>query len=150
MKYSKATNYALHTMVYLLLIPKGSSVGVHSLAKLQKLSPTYLSKILGKLSKGGLIDSSPGVSGGYRIAKNPEKISFLDVIQLIEGQANLFHCSIHYDENCLIENVMVNAEQQMADELASKFLIDVAKEMEPKIGAVLLDISHQPERDVTS
>ena len=94
MKYSKATNYALHTMVYLLLLPKDSSIGVHSLANLQKLSPTYLSKILGKLSKGGLIDSSPGVSGGYRIAKNPEKISFLDVIQLIEGNANLFHCSI--------------------------------------------------------
>ncbi|MBP1039722.1 Rrf2 family transcriptional regulator [Vagococcus sp. BWB3-3] len=142
MKYSKATNYALHTMVYLLLLPKDSSIGVHSLANLQKLSPTYLSKILGKLSKGGLIDSSPGVSGGYRIAKNPEKISFLDVIQLIEGNANLFHCSIHYDERCLIENVMVTAEQQMADELANRFLIDVAREMEPKVTAVLQENSH--------
>lgn len=148
MKYSKATNYALHTMIYLLLVPKGEAVGVNQLAKMQKLSPTYLSKILGKLSKGGLIDSSPGVSGGYRIAKNPEEISFLDVIQLIEGQANLFHCSIHFDDNCLIENVMVDAEQHMADELANKFLIDVAKEMTAKSDSLPQNIESQSKKEV--
>lgn len=55
MKYSKATNYALHTMVFLTLNPKGKSMSVESLAEMQKLSPTYLSKILTKLVKAGLI-----------------------------------------------------------------------------------------------
>ncbi len=58
MKYSRATNYALHTMVYLTLTEKRESVGVEQLAKIQNLSPTYLSKILTKLVKAGLIEST--------------------------------------------------------------------------------------------
>ena len=60
MKYSKATNYALHTMVFLTLAPKGKAIGVEPLAKIQDLSPTYLSKILTKLVKARLIESTPG------------------------------------------------------------------------------------------
>ncbi|WP_249664467.1 Rrf2 family transcriptional regulator, partial [Lysinibacillus sp. D4B1_S16] len=55
MKYSKATNYALHTMVFLTHTPKGKSMNVETLADMQKLSPTYLSQILTKLVKEGLI-----------------------------------------------------------------------------------------------
>lgn len=76
MKYSRATNYALHTMVYLTLAPQGKAVGVDQLAKIQDLSPTYLSKILTKLVKAGLIESTPGVNGGYGIIKRAEEISF--------------------------------------------------------------------------
>ncbi|SIS98600.1 RrF2 family transcriptional regulator [Salimicrobium salexigens] len=131
MKYSNATNYALHTMVHLMLRPRGSSVGVQELAGMQHLSPTYLSKILTKLTKAGLIESTPGAKGGYEISKTDHEISFLDVINAIEGDTNLFDCSIHY-EGCLIENVMRKAEQNMKDELKSKLLIDIAKEAKSK------------------
>ena len=134
MKYSKATNYALHTMVYLSLIPKGKLVGVEQLAKIQNLSPTYLSKILTKLVKAGLIESTPGVNGGYSIINHSREISFLDVIQAIEGKTSLFSCSREHEDakngECLIENVMIDAERNMADELANKFIVDIAKQLE--------------------
>lgn len=133
MKYSKATNYALHTMVYLLLVPKGKMIGVQGLAEIQKLSPTYLSKILTKLAKGGLIESTPGVNGGYKISKPPHEISFLDVIKTIEGSSSLFHCSLNHHENCLIEHVMLNAEQNMNEELNHKYLIEIANEVDEKL-----------------
>lgn len=131
MKYSNATNYALHTMVHLMLQPGGSSVGVQELAAMQKLSPTYLSKILTKLTKAGLIESTPGAKGGYKISRTKDEISFLDVINAIEGETSLFDCSIHH-EGCLIENVMRQAEENMKDELGAKLLIDIAKEAEAK------------------
>ncbi|MCM3033126.1 MULTISPECIES: Rrf2 family transcriptional regulator [unclassified Niallia] len=134
MKYSKATNYALHTMVYLSLMPKGKLVGVEQLAKIQDLSPTYLSKILTKLVKAGLIESTPGVNGGYSIVKHSREISFLDVIQAIEGKTSLFSCSREHEDAkngvCLIENVMMEAERNMADELANKYIIDIAAKLE--------------------
>lgn len=130
MKYSKATNYALHTMVYLLTFPKGSTIGVQSLAEMQKLSPTYLSKILTKLAKGGLIESTPGVKGGYKVSKPKDEISFLDVIRTVEGDSNLFNCSMDHNEGCMIENVMTEAEQNMKDDLDNKFLIEIANNME--------------------
>ena len=126
MKYSNATNYALHTMIHLLRLPKGSMIGVQKLAKMQKLSPTYLSKILTKLAKGGLIGSTPGVNGGYQVLKPKDHISFLDVIKAIEGDSNLFTCSFHHNEGCLIENVMLKAEENMNNELENKLLIDIA------------------------
>ena len=44
MKYSKATNYALHTMLFLAMDTPNKLVGVQELAEKQKVSPTYLSK----------------------------------------------------------------------------------------------------------
>ena len=127
MKYSNATNYALHTMVHLMLQPKESTVGVQELAEMQQLSPTYLSKVLTKLTKAGLIESTPGAKGGYKIPRNKHEISFLDVIHAIEGDASLFDCSIHH-EGCIIENTMRQVEENMKNELASKFLNDIANE----------------------
>lgn len=134
MKYSKATNYALHSMVYLALIPRGKSVGVDHLAKKQNLSPTYLSKILTKLVKAGLIESNPGVNGGYSIVRHAQEISFLDVIYAIEGKTTLFSCSLEHEElsgneDCLIEKVMFNAEEMMKDELNKKYIMEIAKQM---------------------
>lgn len=131
MKYSNATNYALHTMVHMMRQSEGEPIGVQELAEMQKLSPTYLSKILTKLTKSGLIESTPGVKGGYKIARKQKDISFLDVIQAIEGNTNLFECSIHH-EGCLIENVMQQAEDNMKQELESKLLIDIVKMAEDK------------------
>ncbi|MFS0577450.1 Rrf2 family transcriptional regulator [Sporosarcina sp. 179-K 3D1 HS] len=131
MKYSNATNYALHTMVHLILQPRESLVGVQELAEMQHLSPTYLSKILTKLAKAGLVESTPGARGGYKISRTKQEISFLDVIHAIEGDASLFDCSIHH-EGCLIEKVMWQAEENMKSELKSKLLINIAKEAESK------------------
>ncbi|WP_404452919.1 Rrf2 family transcriptional regulator [Virgibacillus necropolis] len=137
MKYSKATNYALHTMVYLTLTPKGKSIGVEQLAKMQNLSPTYLSKILTKLVKAGLIESNPGVNGGYSIVRQSHDMSFLDVIYAIEGKTTFFSCSLEHEqlsrnEDCLIENVMFKAEEKMKNELNKKYIIDIAKQIKSK------------------
>ncbi|KMK75829.1 Rrf2 family transcriptional regulator [Alkalihalobacillus pseudalcaliphilus] len=134
MKYSKATNYALHTMVYLAAQSQGKAVGVEPLAQKQDLSATYLSKILTKLVKAGLIISSPGVKGGYMLAKQPKHISFLDVIQAIEGQSSLFYCSILHrspdeERGCLIEEVMIEAEEQMNVYLREKKLSEIVPKM---------------------
>ncbi|THB60278.1 transcriptional regulator, partial [Vagococcus silagei] len=55
MKYSKATDYALHTMLLMAKDGSETSISVVELADKQKVSPTYLSKILTKLSKEGLV-----------------------------------------------------------------------------------------------
>lgn len=129
MKYSQATNYALHTMLYFVSLPSGTTVGVQQLANLQQLSPTYLSKILTKLVKAGLIASTPGVNGGYTLRKHRDDISFLDVIHAIEGTATSFHCGAGLQHNaCLIQQVMVEAEHQFEDYLHSRKLVELAQQ----------------------
>lgn len=130
MKYSQATNYALHTMLYFVALPPGTTVGVGQLAERQKLSPTYLSKILTKLVKAGMITSTPGVNGGYTLRRNKDDVSFLDVINAIEGTASLFHCEDGANhQHCLIQGVMNQAEGHLEDYLKQRKLVDLAAQL---------------------
>jgi len=130
MKYSKATNYALHTMLYLASIEPDKPVGVKQLAEKQRVSSTYLSKILAKLVKAGLIESTSGANGGYRLKANREEISFLDIIQAIEGTASLFDCCIHHDTDCAIQKVMLSSEKVMEQYLKEKKIYELVHQVD--------------------
>ncbi|HET8842392.1 MAG TPA: Rrf2 family transcriptional regulator [Ktedonobacteraceae bacterium] len=137
MKYSQATNYALHTMMYFVALPPGKTLGVQQLAELQELSPTYLSKILTRLVKAGMIESTPGVHGGYRLTRNREELSFLDVIHAIEGTASLFHCGDSDNhQGCLIQEVMTQAEHQMEEYLKGRKLVELV-DKKPGLSSML-------------
>ncbi|MFC6332056.1 RrF2 family transcriptional regulator [Paenibacillus septentrionalis] len=125
MKYSKATSYALHTMLYLMAVAPDKPVGVQYLADRQGVSPTYLSKILTKLVKAGLIESATGAGGGYRLKRSMEEISFLDIIHAVEGTTSLFECVDHADSRCLIHQVMISVEKEMEQHLQSKKLAEL-------------------------
>ncbi|MEK3869681.1 MULTISPECIES: Rrf2 family transcriptional regulator [unclassified Paenibacillus] len=129
MKFSKATNYALHTMLFLAAATPNKLVGVQQLAERQDVSPTYLSKILTKLVKAGMIESTSGAHGGYRLKRNWEEISFLDIIHAIEGTASLFECELNHGSECLIQKVMVSAEEQMEEYLRNQKMSELAKKI---------------------
>ncbi|UQZ32641.1 transcriptional regulator [Paenibacillus sp. PK3_47] len=129
MKYSKATNYALHTMLFLVAAAPDKPVGVQQLAERQHVSPTYLSKILTKLVKAGLIESASGANGGYRLKRAKENISFLDIIHAIEGTASLFDCTLNHSSECLIQREMVEAERRMEEYLQSRKISELAAQI---------------------
>jgi Rrf2 family protein len=129
MKYSKATNYALHTMLFLVAYAPDKPVGVQQLAERQNVSPTYLSKILTKLVKAGLVESASGANGGYRLRRKKEEISFLDIIHAIEGTASLFDCTLNHSSECPIQQEMVKAEGQMEEYLRNKMISELAAKL---------------------
>lgn len=129
MKYSKATNYALHTMLFLAVATPEKHVGVHQLAERQEVSTTYLSKILTKLVKAGMVESVTGANGGYKLRPDWESISFLDIIQAFEGPTSLFDYCLDHNPECLIKKVMISAEERMLNELKHQKIVDIAKQM---------------------
>lgn len=138
MKFSVGVEYALHCLLYMVNIEEGKSVGIRDLATFQGISESYLSKVYTKLTKSGIIKSVPGVKGGYALAKNPEEITFLDVVEAIEGKAPFFQCAeirqnnilldkdnlpdSHTKNPCLIKVVMLEAENEMKKYLKTKTL----------------------------
>lgn len=149
MQYSVMVEYALHSLVYLIDIPEGESIGIKDLSEFQGLSETYLSKVLGKLSKTGIVSSTPGVKGGYRLAKSPEEVSFWDVIEAVEGVKPIFQCKnilktnkMYLDKewsscactsgnpSCTINLTMLEAEEYMREFLRSKTLAWLHKELD--------------------
>ncbi len=139
MQYSVMVEYALHSLVYLIDVPEEESIGIKDLSEFQGLSETYLSKVFGKLSKARIVSSTPGVKGGYKLAKSPEEISFWDVIEAVEGVNPIFQCKnvlknnlMHLDKecsscisansSCTINLTMLEAEEYMREFLRNKTL----------------------------
>lgn len=125
MKYTKATNYALHIMAYLIKQEGKENLSLIPLANHMNISPTYLSKILTQLVKADLVQSTPGVNGGYSLRKPKSELSFYDVIQAIEGSGALFTCEMGENNTCRIENVMREAEGKMVKHLKEKLIFDI-------------------------
>ncbi|QGU95554.1 Rrf2 family transcriptional regulator [Clostridium bovifaecis] len=130
MKYTKATNYALHIVAYMIMHNKNDNLSLQPLASQFNISATYLSKILTQLVKAGIIQSTPGVNGGYILRKKKEDISFMDVIKAIEGTGALFNCDLQEEGECRILKVMTEAENVMETYLQNKKLYEVIQNTE--------------------
>lgn len=129
MKYTKATNYALHIVAYMIKYDKTDNLSLQPLANHFNVSATYLSKILTQLVKAGLIQSTPGVKGGYVLRKKKEDISFMDVIKATEGTGALFNCDLQEEGKCHIQKVMTEAENMMETYLHNKKLYEVVQDL---------------------
>lgn len=133
----KNVEYVLHSLVYFVNSPKGSVITIHDLARFQSISETYLAKAFTKLKKAKIVRSNIGVKGGFTLAKAPEEITFLDIVLAVEGEISFFECRgvragcILVDpkqspwakgDYCTIHKVMMDAENKIKTELASKNL----------------------------
>lgn len=125
MKYTKATNYALHIVLYMIKYNEAKNLSLYPLANHFDISPSYLSKILTKLVKADIIQSTPGVNGGYGLNKRKEDISLLDVIKAIEGNDSIFTCEMNENDECKIQKAMSEAENIMDTYLKNKKLIEL-------------------------
>lgn len=58
---------------------------IHEIAAAEGLSPDYAAKLLRELRRGGLVESTRGAAGGYRLARPAEEITVWDAIQVLGG-----------------------------------------------------------------
>lgn len=107
---------------------------------MQGVPAAFVAKIFPKLEKAGIVEASGGIRGGYRLARAPENISVLDVVDAVEGRKPLFDCQ-EIRERCAlfgttppqwaiggvcgIHSVMLRAEDVLRAELAKTSLADL-------------------------
>ena len=98
--YGASVEYALHCLIW-LLPERERPPSARDLAAIQGVSPTLVAKIMPRLEKAGLVSSSGGINGGYRLACPPDEISVLDVVDAVEGGRRLFDCK-EVRRNCAL------------------------------------------------
>jgi Rrf2 family protein len=128
--------YALHCLLW-LVTPLEQRPSSRDLAEIQGVPPAFVAKIFPKLEKAGIVEASGGIRGGYRLARAPEEISVLDVVDAVEGHKALFDCQevrgrcALFDNKpprwaiqgvCGIHAVMLQAEKVLRDELGKTSL----------------------------
>lgn len=60
-------------------------VPIREIADAKRIPPSFLTQILLKLKVAGLVVSTRGSCGGYRLVRPPEEISLSEVLQIIDG-----------------------------------------------------------------
>jgi len=89
-KVSAKAEYACLAVIALAILGKGDRlVRIREIANAQGIPETFLTQILLKLKAAGLVHSTRGASGGYRLARSAEQISLGEVIQVVDGQPPL-------------------------------------------------------------
>lgn len=143
---TSSVEYGIHCLLW--LVDSGDTpLSSRDLAELQGVSPSFLAKIFPRLEKAGIVTASDGARGGYRLARGPENISFLDIVDAIEGNKPLFECQeirercAVFDGKapdwatagvCSIHAVMLKAEEAMRAQLAAHSLADISRTVERK------------------
>lgn len=98
---SHKTRYALRALLYLVEEGRGAPVQIARIAETQQVPRKYLELIMLDLKKAGIVASMRGPTGGYRLVKAPEDVSFGDVIRIMDGPIALVPCaSVHFYSNC--------------------------------------------------
>ena len=93
MKLSNGVETGIHCTAVLAGLKGDATLPALALAEYYGVSPTYLLKHLGRLTEAGILESVPGPSGGYRLARSADEISLAAIIAAIEGPVRLTLCS---------------------------------------------------------
>ena len=79
-------------MVHLAARDDDAPVPLAAIAASEELPTAFLERILARLRDGGLLVTTRGASGGYRLARDAACISVADIVTAIEGPASLAGC----------------------------------------------------------
>lgn len=93
MMISQTTEYALRAVVWLASRPEGQQ-GTKKISDSTQVPRGYLSKVLQKLTRAGLVTSSPGRSGGFRLARDPADICVLEVVNAVDPLQRIQSCPL--------------------------------------------------------
>lgn len=75
----------------------GEPVSLKALADAERLPLAYLERIVARLKKAGIVASTRGAHGGYRLARDAAEIRMDDVIVALEGQIAPMTCFVDDD-----------------------------------------------------
>ena len=99
------------------------------------ISQHYLEQIVAELRRAGIVESIRGAHGGYRLAKDLNEVSALEVVSIMEGSLAPVACiddeaSCAHTGNCSTESLWNDVDQAVRNVLASTSLEKLVKQRE--------------------
>ena len=101
---SITSEYALRALVALADAAAGTTVQGRELARVTRVPPSYLYKILTALRRKGILAGSRGSRGGYSLARDPGDVRLIDVVTLFEVVRPNDACLLGEFDRCDDEN----------------------------------------------
>ena len=143
MKLSTRSRYGVRLMTDLADHYGRGPVLLKDIARREDISEKYLSLIVIPLRTAGLIQSTRGARGGYRLAHKPEEISIADILSVLEGGMCLVDCVqdphvCSRVDSCPTRDVWTLLEERMIQAMASISLADLVRTRQQKTDNILM------------
>jgi Rrf2 family protein len=151
--FGSGVEYALHCLLHLARAPAEGAPSSRDLAEFQGIPAAYVAKIFSDLEKARIVQAIEGIRGGFRLARRPDEVTVLDVVDAVEGAKPLFRCReirrncVLYADRppawassglCTVHAVMREAEARMRETLAATTLADLDARVAGKVPAAYL------------
>jgi Rrf2 family transcriptional regulator, iron-sulfur cluster assembly transcription factor len=126
-------NYAIRALIDIAGHGPGTRRKAREIARDMQIPESYLPQVLAPLVQAGILAAVAGPDGGYALARNPDRISFLDIIEAAEGSLSVKECSMwggpcDWRKACNLHGAWSRARDAMTDEMRRTTLIDLVEE----------------------
>ena len=92
LELTRRADYAVRAALALARAPEGEVLSVRRIADGQAIPAPFLSRVMSDLVGAGLVDATPGRTGGYRLSRAAGSITLLDVVTAVEGDSGRQTC----------------------------------------------------------
>lgn len=121
----EAASLGIHAAAILAAEPE-RSVPTRELAGRLQASEAHLAKVMQRLARAGLVRSTRGPKGGFRLRRPPAEISLLDVYEAVDGRveasACLFGTPVCGRATCIFGDYLTEFDERFASYLANTTL----------------------------
>lgn len=130
LQLTKRTDYAIRACLYMASdrcdLPASSGL----IARQMEIPERFLPRVLGELTKAGIVEAQIGRSGGYRLRRAADRISILELVETVEGSTRTDQCVLRQrgcdaTRPCAFHPVMDQAQSALIDVLATATLADI-------------------------
>jgi Rrf2 family protein len=85
MKLTRASSYALHAVAFMAQQKSDKPVASHNIAQARGIPERFLLKVLKPLVSARVLTSIKGPNGGYKLARQPQDITMLEILEAVDG-----------------------------------------------------------------
>jgi Rrf2 family protein len=137
MRVSSKAEYGILAMIDLAVHRESGPTKIREIAERQDIPKKYLEQVLLDLKRGGLVGSNRGKNGGYYLEGDPEDVTLMDVLDVIEERTSLVDTGRDRPE--FLETFWQEHSEKIHDQLSIP-LADLVKRKEESEGEVMYHI----------
>ncbi len=133
---SQTVEYALRAVVHLAM-HDDQALKTSEIADRTKVPAAYLAKVLQGLRVGGIVQLQRGIGGGVRLARKPQQLTILDVVNAVDPIRRIDTCPLELKSHgvhlCALHRRMDNAIMAMEEAFRATTLAELLADPNPSV-----------------
>jgi Rrf2 family protein len=131
LELTRRADYGIRAMIAIARATADSPLSTSRIAESMAIPVRFLPQVMADLSRAGLVDSTAGRRGGYRLGRAARAINVLEIIEALEGDARRRQCVLRsapcgHDGQCDVHAVFADAQDALLGRFQAARLSDLA------------------------